>query len=71
MKKFFFFAAIAATFCISISSCAKKGCTNSNAHNYDHSAKSDDGSCTDLTTAIVGNYVGNLIDYDNLHIGYL
>jgi len=30
---------------IGISSCKKKGCTNSNACNYDKTAEKDDGSC--------------------------
>ena len=33
-----------------VSSCKKKGCTDSNAENYDSKAKKDDGSCTYANT---------------------
>jgi hypothetical protein len=64
MKKMFLYTAYAVllTSLISISSCAKKGCTDQSAPNYDPTAKSDDGSCTDLTASIVGTYTGAYTD---------
>ena len=43
---------------LGINSCAKKGCTDKSAPNYDPPAKSDDGTCKDLTASIVGSYNG-------------
>ena len=46
MKKVFYLSLVCFGLTVFISSCAKKGCTNPNATNFDSSAKSDDGSCT-------------------------
>ncbi|HCQ30334.1 MAG TPA: hypothetical protein DIU39_08615 [Flavobacteriales bacterium] len=46
MKKKLFVMAVAVMSVATFSSCAKKGCTDSNAENYYEKAKKDDGSCT-------------------------
>ena len=53
MKNFALFL-IAAVSILTISSCAKKGCTDVSALNFDVKATSDDGSCAFL----VDNFVG-------------
>jgi len=40
----------------SLQSCAKKGCTDPTADNYDADAEKDDDSCTDPRPKFVGNY---------------
>jgi len=45
MKKITLLLSVLSILSISISSCKKKGCTNSKAKNYDSKAKKDDGSC--------------------------
>lgn len=66
MKTHFSLAATAVLFIalISISSCAKKGCTDASAPNYNSSATKDDGSCTDVPTSsgILGIYDGAIVD---------
>ena len=49
---------------IAIQSCAKKGCTNATAPNYNSSATADDGSCMDVPTSsgILGLYTGYIQD---------
>jgi hypothetical protein len=47
---------------LGINSCAEKGCTDKSAPNYNPSAKSDNGTCTDLTANIVGAYNGAYLD---------
>jgi hypothetical protein len=61
MKKLVLFLSIVSSL-VFISSCAKKGCTDKSAPNYNSSATKDDGSCTDLTTNIVGTYSGSVQD---------
>jgi hypothetical protein len=39
-----------------ITSCAKKGCTDSKAQNYDSAAKTDDGSCSYPADKFVGSF---------------
>jgi len=46
MKKVILFSIVCLGLSVFISSCAKKGCTNPLATNYDSGAKSDDGTCT-------------------------
>lgn len=46
-------------------SCQKQGCIDSQALNYDKSAKIDDGSCQYLTDAFVGKFIGNEICDDS------
>jgi hypothetical protein len=43
-------------FAITISSCKKKGCTDSLAENYNTEAEKDDESCTYLSDKLLGNY---------------
>ena len=64
MKKIFLSTAFAVALTFSISSCSKEteGCTDSSASNYDENATSDDGSCIDLTTDLVGTYNGAVVD---------
>lgn len=52
MKKVIYTIAIAAFATVLISSCAKPGCTDKNATNYNASAKTDDGTC---------NYEGSVV----------
>ena len=52
MKKVIYTIAIAAFATVLISSCAKPGCTDKNATNYNASAKKDDGTC---------NYEGSVV----------
>lgn len=58
MKKaiLFFGLAFALT---TVTSCNKKGCTDSMANNYSSKAKTDDGSCQFDRDAIIGNYLIN------------
>jgi hypothetical protein len=39
-----------------LTSCKKKGCTDTLAENYDSKAKKDDGSCTYAATDFLGTY---------------
>jgi hypothetical protein len=39
-----------------LTSCAKQGCTDSTANNYDADAKEDDGTCTYDRDAFIGTY---------------
>ena len=50
-------------FTIGIAGCAKEGCTNSNACNYDSSAKKDDGTCYYNCGGGGGNTTAPLIYY--------
>lgn len=56
MKNFFIIIILTSL----ISSCAKKGCTDPKANNYDSSVKEDDGSCKEF---IGDNHEGGIIFY--------
>jgi hypothetical protein len=45
-----------------MSSCTKKGCTDSMANNYSSSAKKDDGSCKFDRDAFIGSYSATYTD---------
>lgn len=61
MKPLIYFT-LSLSLIVLISSCEKKGCTNQSAPNYDPTAQKDDGSCTDLTSSLIGNYSGAYTD---------
>ncbi len=51
--KLFSISALFISFSIILNSCAKKGCTDSNADNYTQDAKEDDGTCTYTGSVVV------------------
>lgn len=58
MKKIILFLGISVAL-TSLSSCEKKGCTDSMANNYSSKAKKDDGSCKFDRDALIGTFVMN------------
>ena len=53
-----FIAALCCVLAFSLTSCAKKGCTDPTSNNFDADATKDDGSCTfDAANKYVGTYL--------------